>query len=108
MIKRFVSIATVVAVPCFFGLTSCASLFSDYCDKQMSCIGGNDNDRDACVSTLRGQEKAASDYNCSDQFDAYYECRNNTATCNAGKFDTNCDGQKKNFDDCVKANSTIR
>ena len=108
MFKRFLSTATVLAIPAFFALSSCASLFSDYCDKRMSCLGGNDQDRAACVDQLRGEEKAASDYKCSDSFDAYYECRRTTGTCNQGKFDTNCDQQGKSYNACIEAASAIR
>lgn len=108
MLKRLLSTATVLGIPIFFGLTSCASLFSQYCEKRNTCLGGNDADRAACASTLRGEEKAAADYKCSDQFDAYYECRNNTGYCNQGKFETNCDAQKKNYESCIEAASTIR
>ncbi|CAN5127520.1 hypothetical protein BH09MYX1_BH09MYX1_50720 [soil metagenome] len=108
MLKRFLSVATFIAVPALFGLTSCASLFSDYCDKRMACIGGNDKDRSACVDEIRGEEKAASDYGCSDSFDSYYECRNTTGTCNQGKFDTGCDQQNKAYDACIEAASAFR
>lgn len=106
--KRFLSTAAILAIPAFFGLTSCASLFTEYCDKQMSCIGGNDKDRAACASEIRGEEKAAADYGCSDSFDAYYECRNSTAVCTAGKFSTSCDEQRKAYQACIDANSTAR
>ena len=108
MIKRFLSTATVLAIPVFFGLTSCSSLFSDYCKKVMDCRGGNDADRSACSDTLRGQEKAASDYKCSDSFDIYYECLNNTGKCNQGKFETSCGQQGDAYDACVKAASAVR
>lgn len=108
MFKRMLSTTAVVAIPLFFGLTSCASLFSDYCKKRNDCLGGNDADRAACADSLRGEENVAAEYKCSDQFDAYYECRNNTAVCNAGRFESSCDPQKKNYDDCIKNASTIR
>ena len=99
--------AFLVLVP-LLGVTSCASVFSDYCDKQMNCVGGNDKDKSACADQLRGQEKAASDFGCADQFDAAYTCRNNTAVCIAGKFSSSCDAQNKVLDDCVSANSAVK
>ncbi len=109
MLKRMLSTATVLAIPIFFGLTSCANLFSEYCKKRNDCLGGNDADRAACADQLRGEENYAAEYKCSDQFDAYYECRNNTGTCTAGpRFETNCDAQKKNYDQCIEAASNLR
>lgn len=107
-VRRGISFLVVAAIPAFFALTSCASLFSDYCDKRMACLGGNDADRAACADNLRGEEKAASDYKCSDSFDNYYECLRTTSTCNQGKFQGNCDQQEKAYRSCVEAASAIR
>ena len=85
--------AFLVLVP-LLGVTSCASVFSEYCDKRANCIGGNDNDRAACADQLRGEEK--------------YTCRNNTAVCNAGKFTTACDTQSNALDACTKLNSATK
>lgn len=105
--KRILAPFAFLTLIPLLGVTSCASLFSDYCEKRMNCEGGNDKDRAACADSLRGEEKAASDYGCSDGFDAYYTCRNNYGVCNGGRFETNqsCDGQKKVYEDCVSANS---
>lgn len=106
--KRILAPFAFLTLLPILGVTSCASLFSEYCDKRMNCLGGNDKDRSACADELRGEEKAASDYGCSDQFDAYYTCRNNTATCVAGKFDTDCNAQNDSIDACIKANSATK
>jgi hypothetical protein len=106
--KRILAPFAFLALIPLLGVTSCASLFSDYCDKKMNCIGGNDKDRSACADSLRGDEKSAADYGCSDAFDSLYTCRNNTAVCNAGKFDSSCDGQNKLLDDCIRAASATR
>jgi len=99
--------AFLVLIP-LLGVTSCASVFSEYCDKRANCEGGNDKDRAACADQLRGDEKAASDYGCADQFDAAYTCRNNTAVCNAGKFSTACNTQNDALDACIKLNSATK
>lgn len=106
--KRLLAPFAFLALIPLLGVTSCASLFSEYCDKRMNCAGGNDKDRSACADQLRGEEKAAADYGCSDAFDSYYTCRNNTAVCNNGKLDSNCDGQGKILDDCEKAASALK
>ena len=108
MKRALAPLAFLVLVP-LLGVTSCASVFSEYCDKQANCRGGNDKDRAACADELRGQEKAASDYGCADQFDAEYTCRNNTASCVNGKFEAqNCGPQGDALDNCIKANSARR
>lgn len=106
--KRILAPFALLALIPLLGVTSCASLFSDYCDKRINCIGGNDKDKSACADTLRGEEKAAADYGCGDAFDAYYTCRNTNTVCSNGKFESNCDGQNKVLDDCVRAASGTR
>jgi hypothetical protein len=107
--KRVLAPFAFLALIPLLGVTSCASVFSDYCDKEVSCAGGNDKDKSACADSLRGDEKAASDYGCADQFDAVYTCRNN-GTCDPTnkRFQTACDVQKKALDDCIAANSALR
>lgn len=82
---------------------ACSSRFADYCDKSVSCSGGNDKDKDACIASARASEDIAADYDCSDQFDKMLDCSENLSCVN-GKIDTTpCAAQEKALDDCEDA-----
>ena len=51
------------------------------CEQQVECIGGNDADRDACVATYEYMADVADDLGCDDEYDAYFECLEGSATC---------------------------
>jgi hypothetical protein len=68
------------------GAAGCSDQMRDYCDKMVACEGGNDKDKDACKDTLRGQEDAADDYDCGDQFDAVLDCVVSNSTCQSGNY----------------------
>jgi hypothetical protein len=87
--------------------THCSSGFSNYCEKERDCRGGNDNDVDACVEQFIAAENIASAYDCGDQFDAAADCLEN-ATCNAKDQrleNSACATQQKALSDCQKAAS---
>ena len=53
----------------------------DYCDKMVTCEGGNDKDKDVCKDRMRCEEDAADDYGCGDQFDAVLDCIVGNSSC---------------------------
>ena len=85
----------------------CSSTFSDYCEKDRDCRGGNDADIDACVEELRASENVASAYDCDNQFDDLSDCIKN-AFCNTTtkRLDLSaCRTQSEALSNCQKAAS---
>lgn len=63
------------------GAVGCSDQMRDYCDKMVTCEGGNDKDKDVCKDRMRGEEDAADDYGCGDQFDAVLDCVVGNSSC---------------------------
>lgn len=55
--------------------------FTAICDEQEACSGGNDKDRAACVAAFEGFADVADDIGCAAEFDAYYVCSQEHASC---------------------------
>ncbi len=103
-----------------FGLSAAAGLlllfvpqgcveYSTYCGNLVDCAGGNDKDKSACADAIEGEEDAAKDYGCSDQFDSLQTCRETNSTCANRNYGTAaCDAQKSALENCVTANSAFR
>jgi hypothetical protein len=62
------------------------------CEQQVECIGGNDKDLEACVATLDYVEGVSSDVGCSDEYDAYFECRESELECDTQDTQFPCGG----------------
>jgi hypothetical protein len=62
-------------------LAAACNPYSDYCEQAVDCLDGNDLDIDACEASLGGYSDTASAYECSDDFDAYFECLNDRSSC---------------------------
>jgi hypothetical protein len=98
------SFACLVFAAALVSLAACTE-FSTYCGKKMDCEGGNDKDRSACADQAEGDEDEASDYGCSSQFSALQTCKEDSATCAAGRFSSgaSCGQQSKDLEACVGA-----
>ena len=55
--------------------------FEAICDEQEICAGGNEKDREACVVAFEGFAEVADDIGCADEFDAYFLCSQENASC---------------------------
>ena len=87
-------------------LSHCSSTYSTLCEKQKDCEGGNDNDVDACIESLRGAEEVAAAYDCSDAFDKQVDCVESKAACKDKKFAKDvCDAENKALGACESAAS---
>ena len=84
------------------------SKYSDFCQKEADCEGGNDNDVDACVEASRGQEDVADAYDCSDEYDDLFDCVDENASCKSNHFSAgdDCDSKAEALSDCIKKSSS--
>jgi hypothetical protein len=55
--------------------------FEAICDEQEKCSGGNEKDLEACVVAFEGFADVADDIGCTDEFDAYFTCSQEHASC---------------------------
>lgn len=87
-------------------LPHCSSTYTDLCEKQKGCEGGNDKDVDACVAQARGAEEIAAAYDCLDAYDKQVDCLAAKAVCRNGKLDESpCKAEEEAVEACEKAAS---
>src|SRR5262245_31018856 len=55
--------------------------FDTLCQAQEDCIGGNEQDVEACVTTLEAYSDVADTLGCTDEFDTYFDCAIEKAEC---------------------------
>jgi hypothetical protein len=85
--------------------TQCSSRYDAHCENQRSCLGGNDNDVNACIEGARATENIASAYGCDDQWDAFADCLEKVV-CRDGRLDSSgCKPQGDALEACEKAAS---
>jgi hypothetical protein len=65
----------------FFGMLAlvvfapgCGPDIQGLCEKQESCLGGNEADIDACVVAYDGARDNAHDIGCGDEYDLFVDC----------------------------------
>jgi len=101
----FTGARRVVGVLGFLALTACGSVYSDLCDRQAQCQGGNDADIDACVASAEGAEEVASAYDCGDPYDKLVDCLDRTSNCDDKNFQSTCNDEYQALDLCEDAAS---
>jgi hypothetical protein len=104
MRPRLISVSVICIL--LLSLSHCSGAYSDLCEKEKDCEGGNDNDVDACVEGLRGAEEIAAAYDCSDAFDKQVDCLSSKAVCKDKKFGKDvCAAESAAVSACTKAAS---
>jgi len=71
--------------------------FKDICDKSVSCTGGNDKDKAACVDAASTDQELAEDVGCQTEYNDAVDCVINASTCRTVQA-----GPCNTTDDCVK------
>ena len=87
----------------------CSATEKSLCDKDRQCRGGNDADFNACVQSLIYEGKIASDYGCSDAYNALITCVESTSICDTlltvKYLKNSCNAQIDSLNTCEKAAS---
>ena len=83
----------------FAWVGGCGPTTGALCEDQRQCMGGNDKDEDACVALVDYSEEMADVQGCSDEFDDYFECFYDNATCQTAQTGYNCQSAQ----DCTSA-----
>ena len=71
----------LVGVAALLGAVGCGNDIKDYCDKKVSCEGGNDKDKSACTDLYENEEDRAEDYDCGDSFSKFKDCIVSNSSC---------------------------
>lgn len=100
MRKRFtLALYLLLVLPAF----GCGSMEQSICDKRITCEGGNDLDRKACVDRYVGQTQVAQAYGCSDAWNKWLSCLDTSGICTSAKFTNSCDAQSQSASACIDA-----
>jgi len=84
------------------GLLACDP-YGAYCEEAMDCMGGNEQDVDACVVELEGREEHAALWDCDEYFDALFECLELEADCDNDYYtpDDSCEDEQEDYEACM-------
>lgn len=90
-------------------MLGCQSRFKDFCTQSMDCARGNDADIDACIAEAEAQESRAAAYDCSADFDSYFDCAEQTLDCShhAVEIDSDCGKDLKRMNKCIARGSDL-
>lgn len=90
-------------------LMGCQSRFKDFCTQSMDCQRGNDQDIDACIAEAEAQEAKAAAYDCSADFDSYFDCAEQTLDCSHHQveIDSDCGSDLKRMNKCIARASDL-
>ena len=95
--SHFGMLALVIFAP------GCGPDLQALCERQESCLGGNDADITACLTVYEGARDNAQDIGCGDEYDTYIECLTpkyecvGVGTCTT---DDECNGSACIEDEC--------
>lgn len=77
----------------------CGPTAGDYCEDQMACAGGNEEDQDACVEMVDLSDEYADIEGCGDEWDDLFDCFFDNATCQTQQTGQSCGSGS----DCMQA-----
>jgi hypothetical protein len=80
------------------------------CKDSEACRTGNDKDVEACKVELEYIGNVASDVGCSDEYDTYFQCMQDHATCKNGNWgDTTnaCETETNAWNHCMGGNVKV-
>ncbi len=84
----------------------CSAREKAYCDKLITCEGGNDADKTACVNRMIQATTVYGAYNCGEAWSKFLDCIEASAICNSGNLSTSsCKAQDDAAESCKKAAS---
>lgn len=99
MIRGIVKVLLTAALG--FGPVACASSAEELCDARCDCEYCNDREYDLCVQHYDAWERDADYWDCSDIYDAWMDCQEDTWWCDRGDFETSCGHIRSDLDRCT-------
>ena len=83
----------------------CSAREKSICDKRITCEGGNDKDKDACVDNYIQSSAVSEAYKCGDAQSNLLDCLDTTSICQSGSLSNSCKAQRDAVESCQKAAS---
>ena len=83
----------------------CSAREKSICDKRITCEGGNDKDKSACVDNYIQASAVAEAYKCGDAQSNLLDCLDTTSICQSGSLSNSCKAQRDAVESCQKAAS---
>lgn len=71
-------------------VAGCGPDFEKLCSESRACEGGNDDDEKACVVEMDFGRDVADILGCTSEFDAYYDCLIEHASCRMDSYGQLC------------------
>ncbi|MFO0553140.1 MAG: hypothetical protein U0271_32430 [Polyangiaceae bacterium] len=99
---RFVGLFTLAAASSF--VLGCGASIGGYCAAAAECEGGNAPDEDACNTRFNELQDLADLKNCTDEYDAWFECVAEESRCNDDRYVTDedvCGSEEDQFQRCA-------
>ncbi|MBI4705816.1 MAG: hypothetical protein HY744_32380 [Deltaproteobacteria bacterium] len=80
------------------------SPYGAYCEDGEACVGGNDTDIDACLVEMAAGADEASAYDCTTEYDAWWECLSDKVHCDNDNWTsgTECSSKSESLGKCKK------
>ncbi len=78
--------------------------FDTYCEEATDCRDGNEADKDACIVAEEAAQDRAELYGCTDEFEAFVECREKDSTCKNDQFvllNNDCEDELQDNNSCL-------
>ena len=94
--------ALCVVVAAGTALAGCNS-YGSYCEAYVDCVGGNEQDEEACVIRQEAEEEKADIDGCTDDYSELFDCQEESFHCtgdNDWTDDDKCQEQEEKLGRC--------
>ena len=105
--KRWTWTSSLALLGLGAGAMGCAG-YGTFCEDEMDCRGGNDNDVEACVVLLDAESDHAGVHECTDQWDELFACMEEESHCEDRHWttlygnDDACHPESEDYDACMR------
>jgi hypothetical protein len=84
-------------------LPGCGGATGEYCDLYCDCERCNDEEAELCGADIDYAAEVADIKGCSDDFDLYLECANESADCDDNDFTigNDCENEAEDYFNCI-------
>lgn len=112
MRKTLVQITRIaVAGVLLMSLNGCYGDIKDYCEVKIKCLGGNENDEEACVEQYKTEKRVSKEYDCKDEWKDQMECMADQVECdetfNVPTGEEDCVTEITKWQECIQRGSEL-
>lgn len=98
--------AGLILVLTLLSAQACLS-FDTYCQEKTDCEDGNEEDKEACIVREEAGAERADLYGCTDELEAFVECREKDSSCENNQFvllNNDCNDENREYASCIGDN----